>query len=500
MSENEMRVKLSGYNVDVDTIGTETRGTPETLVAAYARISRSSDPLAKIRRDAYIDDEALKKSRETAQRVAYEYGHLSVSEHAVFNFDIENVSRLLVEMIERTRLGSYTEKSQRYVTMTRDYHIPEELKDSDRIAFTIVMDNLFELYKKISSKLIDYHSTSKNDSNSVENKAKEDARYVLPLSTNAQLGMTLNARSLDNLLMRLRASRLSEAHLLADKLAEEVQRVAPSLLRSNISSIQLGKYRKSWQNLINSSGKAAWSNLFVKKGNYSDIRVDAAIPPNYFDPSLPLEATDLTMAAVCLFSISDSSFLDCVAAVSQMNSSAIIDLINIGFENLLPDSAVAREFEIINFFIHTHVSASCFAQLKRHRIATIIPQSYNVDLQREYPESFRYFIVYQNNEELKELSKSLNDSMEQVFRLYTLLSQNYSPEVANYALTNSHQRNVLVVMNMRELYHFSRMRCDYHAQEEIRNLAHKVVEKVKIIAPVTGEYLGGKDKWKKLKN
>lgn len=44
-------------------------------------------------------------------------GHSSIAEHAVFNLDILGVSRLAVETIERFRLCSYTEKSQRYVRL-----------------------------------------------------------------------------------------------------------------------------------------------------------------------------------------------------------------------------------------------------------------------------------------------------------------------------------------------------------------------------------------------
>ncbi len=54
-------------------------------------------------------------------------GHSSIAEHAVFNIDVIGVSRLLVEEIEKFRLCSFTEKSQRYVLLKDDFVIPAEI-------------------------------------------------------------------------------------------------------------------------------------------------------------------------------------------------------------------------------------------------------------------------------------------------------------------------------------------------------------------------------------
>ena len=50
---------------------------------------------------------------------------------------------------------------------------------------------------------------------------------------------------------------------------------------------------------------------------------------------------------------------------------------------------------------------------------------------------------------------------------------------ADYVLTNSHRRRVLMKMNLREMYHFVRLRDDEHAQWDIRQLAHQLAEKIK---------------------
>jgi thymidylate synthase ThyX len=115
-----MEVIVAGVNVDRSLIDKVRRGesvddeawTPETLSASYARISRSPLAITELREQARAEIERARKSNET---IVFGMGHNSIAEHAVFNFDILDVSRLLVEEIERFRLCSFTEKSQRYV-------------------------------------------------------------------------------------------------------------------------------------------------------------------------------------------------------------------------------------------------------------------------------------------------------------------------------------------------------------------------------------------------
>ena len=105
-----MKILLAGYNIDYDLI-CELKGkcafdkdiTPETLSAAYARISRSPKFVDELRQIARRE---VEKARKSNRNIVFEMGHSSVAEHAVFNVDIIGVSRLLVEAIEKFRLCS----------------------------------------------------------------------------------------------------------------------------------------------------------------------------------------------------------------------------------------------------------------------------------------------------------------------------------------------------------------------------------------------------------
>jgi thymidylate synthase (FAD) len=68
-------------------------------------------------------------------------------------------------------------------------------------------------------------------------------------------------------------------------------------------------------------------------------------------------------------------------------------------------------------------------------------------------------------------------------------------EPADYALTNAHRRRVALTMNLRELYHFSRLREDRHAQWAIREVASDLSALVGEVAPITAMLVGGKDRF-----
>jgi thymidylate synthase ThyX len=127
-----MKVILAGFNVDTEALREYKKKnvtlTPESIAAAYARISRSPQSVTMLRKEAR---EEIEKARKSNRTIIFDMGHHSIAEHAVFNFDVIGISRRAVEDLETFRLCSYTEKSQRYVTLKGDFIIPKELKNTD---------------------------------------------------------------------------------------------------------------------------------------------------------------------------------------------------------------------------------------------------------------------------------------------------------------------------------------------------------------------------------
>src|SRR5512136_2528797 len=237
-----MRVVLAGYNVDSAVIDELKRTsppredvTPETLSASYARISRDPRPVDELRASARAE---VDRARRSNQSIIFKMGHHSVAEHAVFNFDVIGVSRLAIEEIERFRLMSFTEKSQRYITLGDDFVVPEEVRAAgleDLFVRTIKAQNALyhRLYARLKPFVFAKHAEAAAESRNhavLDGWAKEDARYVVSLATEGQLGLTSNARNLEHLIRRFAAKGLEEIRELNRRLHELAKAIAPSII------------------------------------------------------------------------------------------------------------------------------------------------------------------------------------------------------------------------------------------------------------------------------
>jgi flavin-dependent thymidylate synthase len=482
-----MKILLAGYNLDYDLIRTlkdksalKQDLTPETISAAYARISRSPKPVNELRE---ISREEVDKARQSNRNIVFEMGHSSVAEHAVFNIDVIGVSRLLVEEIEKFRLCSFTEKSQRYVLFNKDFVVPEEIKQANLIDLftdTVKTQNDYypALYEKLRPYIFDKHKTLvENQANKslLEGWAKEDARYVISMATETQLGMTINARNLELMLRRLAALPLAEANEYSQKLYAATKDIAPSLIRYT----QATDYDKFTRNNLRRQTAA-----FLKKhpSETDGSKKLSTVQLTFVSPS-----ADIKIAAALLFSSSNLNYSQGLSQASQMTLKEKKVLFKTAFEHLQAHDAVLRELENVDLQFELIVSASCFAQLKRHRMSTIIAQDYNPQLGVTVPPSIK---AIGQQKDFMEIMRNTQNAYEQI--------RKKAPSAAAYVLTNAHRKRVLMKFNARELYHLVRLRTDVHAQWDIRDLTQKLLKQAKKVMPLTLMMACGKDNFPEL--
>lgn len=144
--------------------------------------------------------------------------------------------------------------------------------------------------------------------------------------------------------------------------------------------------------------------------------------------------------------------------------------------------------EHANFtFMVKGVSRSLTHQLVRHRIASFSQQS-----QRYVKFDENNFVnIVQPAFDSREAHKLFYNIMQRTNEAYTKLIDNgVPPEDARFVLPNATATNIMVTMNARELLHFFNLRCCNRAQWEIRELANKMLELVKVVAPTIFEKAG----------
>ena len=118
-------------------------------------------------------------------------GHVSPIEHVSFTFAAQGVSRALSHQLVRHRIASYSQQSQRYVDGSDfDYILPPSIAKNEeaRVRFVECIDAIGAAYRDIKELL----------ERAGHDKAKEDARFLLPQAAETRIVLTMNCRSLLN--------------------------------------------------------------------------------------------------------------------------------------------------------------------------------------------------------------------------------------------------------------------------------------------------------------
>jgi thymidylate synthase ThyX len=528
-------VILAGYNVDADIVEKVRRGiaevnagkqlppdfkdlkpdhlSPESVPAAYARISRDPRPIPDLRAESRVE---VEKARKSNGRIIFEMGHKSVGNHAQFNFDILGLSRLAVEDLEARRIGSgYTEKSQRYITLKGDYVVPKEFTAEDADKFRhLVEDVQNSFYLKNVDKLIDYQFrknpelAKKSDEaaargvspmmnsarNALSGWGKEDARYALGLAIEAQIGTSFNATAVEHAIRTMKYSPLAESRELAQKLFDVTIKVAPSLIKFTDAAnfekefgwkLEDGFFRDTKKNM-----QVAVADV-LKKVEDKLLFLSAAKLSSRGDVTrIDCDDVDVCVMAAMIHANSSHKMEHClkVAEYLKKNSELASRFISDAIKTVTMFDDPPREFEFGGgLMFEMVVSSSCFAQLKRHRLMTLVCQDYDPSLGVTVPDSIKAV----------GLEKEFMDVCRKSEALYNEFRPKYG-KAAEYCLTNAHRRRALVAINPRELNHFSRQRCDGHAQWDIRDKSHKMVALAKERAPLSHLLTCGKDQFKQL--
>ncbi len=123
-------------------------------------------------------------------RKVLESGHDSPIEHASFTFAVAGISRACSHQIVRHRIASYSQQSQRYVDGSdMDYVLPTAIAKipEARERFEAFMAEVGNAYRDLKG-ILEAHGR--------KDKAKEDARFVLPQAAETKIVITMNCRAL----------------------------------------------------------------------------------------------------------------------------------------------------------------------------------------------------------------------------------------------------------------------------------------------------------------
>ena len=433
--------------------------TPEVIAVTFAKTSRSPQSFDDIAKEL---SEA--QSAEFHEKWVVGYGHASVAEHAVLHIAFENVSRLAIECIESNRLASYTEKSTRYQKWDREgYYTPEEIRDSEyEKLYRKTTDLLFDTYEKSLEPLRSVvrarnpqreGETLERWDGRIRSRYVDVARFLLPASALANVGMTVNARALEHAIRKMLSHPLQEVRTIGEVVKTTAQEEVPTLV----------KYAEAIPYLVEAEkALAALATSATKETGGEPVRLVA------YD-----ENAERLVLASALYSGSGTAFETALERVQAMSSGELEDLVETMLGKLDRFDVPLRALEHATYTFEVLLDQGAYFELKRHRMMTQTPQNLRADLGYAMPR----LMVEAGFEE------PYQNAMDAATNAYMELAA-WNPHVAAYIVPNGHNRRVLLTMNLREAFHFCELRSQKNAHFSIRRIAHAMAEKIREVHPL----------------
>jgi thymidylate synthase (FAD) len=195
---------------------------PVETVAAAAKLCYSASGIAAIK------EGMSSKDQQPFIGKLVDSGHLSPIEHSSFTFAVEGISRACSHQLVRHRLASYSQQSQRYVSMENGfgYIVPPSIaaEPSLKEQFEFFMEGIQEFYNRLVTAL--------NERGIEGEAAFEDARFVLPNAAETKIIVTMNGRELLHFFTQRCCRRAQwEIRAMAAEMLNLAKKAAPAIFR-----------------------------------------------------------------------------------------------------------------------------------------------------------------------------------------------------------------------------------------------------------------------------
>ena len=475
---------VSNTDRDIYTVS----NIPEEVVAViFAYVSRSPKGFRE-NIGTVIQEEQLGRERASKfhEKWVLNYGHASVAEHATVHVGIERVSRLFSSVLELSNeYLSFTEYSQRYQKPEKgELFIPEELHDKPSLKndYVELNDYLYDTYSGLNNTLFEFlkdtvpapeGTEERIHLRALEKVAFEDARYVLSLATFTNLGLTANARAIEDALTKLLSSKYPEVRNRAREIKDEVRFSVPTLVKYANENEYITETRRALGNLARDLS-----------GDYTAETPAEGSSVNLIDwtgknASDPEEIALNKMVNAILFEYSDLSSEAIGKKLLGKNIEEKLQILKKSLEKLGKFDNPINAFKLVQYSAEFVISEACWHQLLRHRKTNWIYKAPGVS----------EGITMPPNIESAGIGDELRAAVKESENTYNRLMQEGLALTASYVVTNAHNRRLIGSFDLWELYHLVNLRMSEGAQWDIKNVTRTLADEIgrhhpSLIAPV----------------
>jgi thymidylate synthase ThyX len=447
--------------------------SPETIAVAFAKTSRSPESFRAIA--AELSDESSAKFHE---KWVVGYGHASVAEHAVLHLAFENVSRIAIESIESNRLASYTEKSTRYQRWgSDDFTTPPELVghplhaeyvDTIRFLFKAYADSLTPIQTLIFERFPRREKESDEAwDRRIRSRYVDVCRFLLPAAALANVGMTANARVIENTIRKMLSHELLEVREIGEKVKEVSKAETPTLV----------KYADAVPYLTETLEEFSRRDTETLRDQKS-LRLRDSVANGWCALIDYDKNGENKVLAAALYRFGEMAYVDALSHIESLNEEAKATLAESLLGRISKFDVPLRELEYCTYTFDLVMDQGAYAEFKRHRMMSQTPQRLTTRLGYAIP-----LLVTEAG-----FGSQYEAAMDAAANLYEKL-HDFNPAVAQYVVPNGFNRRVLAQFNLREAFAFCQLRSAANAHFSIRRVAQKMYEEMAKVHPLMTKYM-----------
>jgi len=287
-------------------------------------------------------------------------------------------------------------------------------------------------------------------------------RFLLPAASLANVGMTANARILENMIRKMLSHELAEVR----EIGEEVKAVA----RAEVPT--LVKYANAVPYLIETTHDFALLPARLPPGEAPPARGDWCRLID-FD-----QEGETKVLAAALYRFGEMPFEDAVRHVQSLNESERLQFADTLLGRLGEHDIPLRELEYASYTFDLLMDQGAYAEFKRHRLMTQTAQMLTARLGYAIPRMITEAGLQAGYEAAMKAAAATYE------KLYQL-----DPHLAQYVIPNGYNRRVLARLNLREAYHFCQLRAASNAHFSIRRIASRMAEEVRAVHPALTRFM-----------
>ena len=286
-------------------------------------------------------------------------------------------------------------------------------------------------------------------------------RFLLPAASLANVGMTANARVLENVIRKLLSHELVEVREIGEKVKTVAMDEVPTLV----------KYADAVPYLMETRTEIA-ELLKREAGCVNRISDDWC---SLIDWDREAEIKILSAA---LYHQGEMSFAQAMAYVKSLKEAECAALADAVLQHLGEHDVPVRELEYSAYTFDLVMDQGAYAEFKRHRMMTQTPQRLTTLLGYATP---RFMAEAGFRSRYQAAMSAAAETYEKLYQ--------FNPQVAQYVVPNGYHRRVLARFNLREAYAFCQLRSARNAHFSIRRIAERMYEELRRVHPLLTKYM-----------